>query len=107
MLLRWFALALLPAILATACYAGPVAAPQPGTAAAYEAALAADDASLAAALTRNIFGKPSDGARRLAAYVREAVRQLAIQHDLSGVDLRFADPEKFAPVSLDESSEHE
>jgi cytochrome b pre-mRNA-processing protein 3 len=74
-----------------------------GRAAAYEAALAVDDASLAAALTRNIFGKPSHDARRLAAYMREAVRQLGTQHDFSGAELRFGDPGKIAPAHLEES----
>ena len=74
-----------------------------GRAAAYETALAIEDASLAGALTRNIFGGSSDGAPRLATYMREAVRQLATQHDFSGGVVRFADPEKIAPAHLEES----
>ena len=74
-----------------------------GRAAAYEAALALEDASLAEALGRNIFGEPSDGARRLAAYMREAVRQLGTQGNFSSAEVRFPDPEKIAPAPLEES----
>ncbi len=74
-----------------------------GRAAAYETALVADDGSLAGALTRNIFGESSDGAPRLAAYMRETVRQLATQQDFSGAELRFPDPENIAPALLEES----
>ena len=74
-----------------------------GRAAAYETALVADDGLLAGALTRNIFGVPSDGALRLAAYMRETVRRLATQQDFSGAELRFPDPENIAPASLEES----
>ena len=76
-----------------------------GRAAAYESALAADDATLAEALSRNIFGKSSDGARRLAVYARETVRQLASQHDFSGSEIRYPNPENIAPVHLDESQQ--
>jgi cytochrome b pre-mRNA-processing protein 3 len=74
-----------------------------GRAAAYETALAADDATLTAALARNIFGESTDGARRLAAYMRGAARQLSAQQDFSGAELRFPDPENIAPVHLEES----
>jgi len=63
---------------------------------AYEAALANDsDAQLTAALARNAYGaEPGDAARRLAAYVREAVRHLAVQDGaaLSRGELSFPDP---------------
>lgn len=54
-----------------------------GRAARYEAALAeAGNEALAAALARNVFAAPAhevpEGARRLAAYVREAVRRSAV-----------------------------
>jgi cytochrome b pre-mRNA-processing protein 3 len=74
-----------------------------GRAAAYEAAFAADDAALTAALARNIFGEATDGARQLATYVRAAVRQLATQYDFSAAALRFPDPENIVPVHLEES----
>ncbi|HXF88654.1 MAG TPA: ubiquinol-cytochrome C chaperone family protein [Xanthobacteraceae bacterium] len=64
-----------------------------GRAAAYEQALAADDETLAVALTRNVFGKPSAGASRLAAYVRETVRVLAAQSELTRGKVYFPDPE--------------
>ena len=50
-----------------------------GRAKAYEGALAGDDpAALEAAVARNVFGvtEPPLGARRLAAYMREASRRL-------------------------------
>src|SRR5260221_6658140 len=47
-----------------------------GRAAAYEAALAADDVALTAALTRNIFGNSADGAGRLRTYIRNAMRKI-------------------------------
>ena len=74
-----------------------------GRAAAYEMALAADDAALTTALARNIFGESADGARRLAIYTRAAVRQLAAQREFSGAGLRFPDPENIPPVHLEES----
>lgn len=74
-----------------------------GRAAAYEAALAADDATLAQALARNIFGGSAAGARRLATYTRAAARQLAAQHDFNSAGLRFPDPDSVAPVHLEES----
>lgn len=65
-----------------------------GRAAAYERALAAGDDALVAALTRNVFGKPSAaGAPRLAAYVREAVRVLADQSEFISGKVNFPDPE--------------
>jgi cytochrome b pre-mRNA-processing protein 3 len=65
-----------------------------GRAAAYEQALAAGDDELTAALTRNVFGKPSAGARRLAAYVRETVRTLATQGGLTRGEVYFPDPDR-------------
>jgi cytochrome b pre-mRNA-processing protein 3 len=53
-----------------------------GRAKAYEAALAGDDAkALEASVARNVFGvtEPPPGARRLAAYMREAARRLEWQ----------------------------
>ena len=73
-----------------------------GRAAAYETALATDDAALTAALVRNIFGEFTDGAKRLAIYMRAAARLLAMQHDFSSAELRFPDPEDIAPVHLEE-----
>lgn len=67
-----------------------------GRQAAYEAALAANGPELlVAALARNVFGsEPGAGAARLAAYVREAVRQLAALDDeaLSRGEGGFPDP---------------
>ena len=65
---------------------------------AYEAALdALDRQLLAAALARNVFGtsEPVAGAARLAAYVREALRDLAAQEEmaLSRADIGFPMPE--------------
>ena len=50
-----------------------------GRAAAYDAAIEGDDEQLTAVLARNIFppsAVPSQGARRLAAYVRDAIDRL-------------------------------
>ncbi len=61
---------------------------------AYEAALASNDQqALEAAVARNVFGtdEVSIGARRLAAYMSEAERQLVMQ-DLTTGKLRFPDP---------------
>jgi len=75
-----------------------------GRAAAYEAALAIDDdASLVAALNRNVFGAPAPGARRLAAYMREAVAQLECQQEFSIAVLRFPNPEIIATGELEEN----
>jgi cytochrome b pre-mRNA-processing protein 3 len=75
-----------------------------GRASAYEAALDSGDSNvLAAALARNIFSTTSDppsGARRLAAYVTEAVRMLAVQ-DAGGTNsppLRFPDAQSVIGV---------
>ena len=71
-----------------------------GRAKAYESALAADDtAALEAALARNVFGvaAPPLGARRLAAYMREASRRLDAQSRWlrwRGRQLDFPDPER-------------
>jgi cytochrome b pre-mRNA-processing protein 3 len=74
-----------------------------GRAAAYEAALAGDDAALVGALARNIFGRPSHGAQRLAAYIREAVSQLAGQNGFTRAELRFPNPEHVASPQFGES----
>ena len=71
-----------------------------GRAGAYEAGLAdADHTSLVAALTRNVFGmsEPPLGAKRLAAYMREAVRLLAAQDPANGA-LAFPNPDQIAAV---------
>jgi cytochrome b pre-mRNA-processing protein 3 len=74
-----------------------------GRARAYEAALAAADAdALAAAIARNVYGlsEPPLGARRLAAYMREATARLAAQVDAAllqaGPD--FPDPDAVEPA---------
>lgn len=68
-----------------------------GRAAAYEAALAAgDEPALAASLLRNVFsGVPehATGARRLAAYMMETVRQLARQDGAGFAQGRISFPE--------------
>jgi cytochrome b pre-mRNA-processing protein 3 len=64
-----------------------------GRAAAYEAALTADDAALVAALVRNIYGAPCLGARHLASYVHKTVGQLSAQDGFVRAELRFPDPE--------------
>jgi cytochrome b pre-mRNA-processing protein 3 len=67
-----------------------------GRSQAYRAALAAhDDAALVAALERNIYaGAPAAPGRRLAAYMREALRGLAGQEAsrLASGELHFPDP---------------
>jgi cytochrome b pre-mRNA-processing protein 3 len=66
-----------------------------GRAAAYEAALAdGDEAAMEGALTRNVFGtaQPPLGARRLAAYMQAAARQLATQDPAEG-KIQFPDPD--------------
>jgi cytochrome b pre-mRNA-processing protein 3 len=67
-----------------------------GRAQAYRVALAADDDNgLAAALRRNIYaGAPDAPAHRLAAYMREAVRQLQAQDQgaIAAGQLRFPEP---------------
>jgi cytochrome b pre-mRNA-processing protein 3 len=68
-----------------------------GRQAAYRAALAAsDERPLAAVLQRNVFAGASEGAAasRLAAYIREAARALALQEDFAGLRLAFPDPER-------------
>ena len=79
-----------------------------GRAKAYDTALDAGDAAgLEAALARNIFNAAeiNSGARRLAAYVREAVSSIGTQDALLGGqdtllagNVRFPDPETVAPV---------
>ena len=70
-----------------------------GRAASYDRALATDDDEvLADALAKNIFasdGAPAPGARRLAAYVREAVRGLDGQDSarFAAAVLDFPDPD--------------
>ena len=73
-----------------------------GRAKAYESALADDgEAALAAAVTRNVFGvaEPPLGARRLAAYMREATLRLAALEPgaLARAELAFPDPDAIAP----------
>ena len=73
-----------------------------GRAKAYEAALADDGAGAArgGASSRNVFGvaEPPLGARRLAAYMREASRRLDEQEPgaLARAKLDFPDPETIA-----------
>jgi cytochrome b pre-mRNA-processing protein 3 len=67
-----------------------------GRAQAYRAALAADDPkALTAALQRNIYGGEPAAAPRLAAYMREALRDLSAQDSasLGRGELRFPDPD--------------
>jgi len=68
-----------------------------GRQAAYGSALAAEDrAALVDALARNVFGREgAAGAARLAVYVQEASRHLAVQDGaaLSRGELAFPDPE--------------
>jgi cytochrome b pre-mRNA-processing protein 3 len=72
-----------------------------GRAKAYESALSDGDAEmLASAVSRNVFGTavPSLGARRLAAYMREASHRLD-RHEpgaLARAELEFPDPEAVA-----------
>jgi len=73
-----------------------------GRAKAYEAALAGEDAAaLEAAVARNVFGvnEPPLGAKRLAAYMREASRRLSGQEpqSLARGELIFPDPETMLP----------
>ena len=73
-----------------------------GRAGAYERALAQQDGdALAAALARNVFNaaEPPLGARRLAAYMRQAARRLSEQttEALVRAELEFPDPETVAP----------
>jgi cytochrome b pre-mRNA-processing protein 3 len=66
-----------------------------GRSAAYDQALAAGGEPLAQALCKNIFnGQQLEGARRLAAYVGQAVATLAAmdQAKLSGASWRFPSP---------------
>ncbi len=71
-----------------------------GRAQAYRAALTADDTrALATALERNIYdGGPASAAPRLAAYMREVVRELSVQDStsLSHGELCFPDPDLIA-----------
>lgn len=69
-----------------------------GRQAAYRAALAENDrAALAQALARNVFAGSSAGAaERLAAYVQETARTLAVQDGLARGELRFLDPEQIS-----------
>ena len=68
-----------------------------GRQAAYRAALAVpDQGPLAQALARNVFagGSGSEAPDRLAAYVREAARGLAMQDGFDRGELEFPDPER-------------
>jgi cytochrome b pre-mRNA-processing protein 3 len=74
-----------------------------GRAKIYDAALDADDrAALATALERNVYGEPQPlGAQRLAAYMCEAMRQLANQQSeaFGRGEVRFPDPDTIAPAT--------
>src|SRR5262249_7634058 len=66
-----------------------------GRSEAYSEALAGTDEELAKALARNVYGGQADApAKRLAAYVREAIRGLMAQEvaALAGGSVRFPDP---------------
>jgi cytochrome b pre-mRNA-processing protein 3 len=68
-----------------------------GRQAAYRAALdTPDERLLAGALQRNVFAGASEGAQahRLAAYIREAAGELAVQDDFGRARLAFPDPER-------------
>jgi len=73
-----------------------------GRSQAYRAAWAAnDDRALVETLARNIYGgSPSASATRLAAYVREALRDLGTQPSasLASGELSFPEPSKISPV---------
>jgi cytochrome b pre-mRNA-processing protein 3 len=75
-----------------------------GRAQAYRAALTADDTkTLVSALERNIYGgEPAAAAPRLAAYMREALRELSVQDgaSLGGGELRFPDPD-LVPAAIE------
>jgi cytochrome b pre-mRNA-processing protein 3 len=71
----------------------------------YEAGLAGDDAALAVALARNVFGTvsaPECAADEMAAYVRRAVRTLRSQSatDLLAGDISFEVPSYRCPKAL-------
>ena len=77
-----------------------------GRAKAYDQALTGDNAALAAAVARNVYGiadpQPHDtplGAHRLAAYMREAASMLTLQDAsaLARAEPVFPDPEAIAP----------
>ena len=73
-----------------------------GRAQAYRAAFVADDPeALAAAVQRNIYGGEPAAAPRLAAYMREALRELSAQDSasLGRGELRFPDPD-LVPASI-------
>jgi cytochrome b pre-mRNA-processing protein 3 len=76
-----------------------------GRSQAYRAAWAAtDDAMLVAALERNIYGgtpAAAAAAPRLAAYIREALRDLHAQPAvaLAGGQVRFPEPEKLIGIN--------
>ena len=64
-----------------------------GRAAAYDRALAADAAELAATLARNVFAQAEHpGAARLAAYVQEAERALSVPAWMTQGQISFPDP---------------
>ena len=72
-----------------------------GRAAAYDAAIEGGDAQLTAVLARNIFAQsagPSEGARRLAAYVRGAIDELDRQEAevFTQARVSFPDPARIA-----------
>jgi len=62
---------------------------------AYRAALAeASDDALAEAVNRNVYGAEAGAAQRLAAYMRQAARELAVQgvEGLKAGKVNFPDP---------------
>lgn len=72
-----------------------------GRAKVYDAALDAGDvAGLETALARNIFNTAeiNSGARRLAAYMREAANAVGMQEELLRGEARFPDPDTVAPL---------
>jgi cytochrome b pre-mRNA-processing protein 3 len=72
-----------------------------GRAKVYDAALDAGDmAALETALARNIYNSDGvdAGARRLAAYTREAAEMIGAQDALPRGEVRFPDPETVAPL---------
>jgi cytochrome b pre-mRNA-processing protein 3 len=72
-----------------------------GRAKAYDSAFESEASALEAAVARNVFGvaEPPLGARRLAAYMREAGRRLGAQEPaaLARAELDFPDPETVTP----------
>ena len=73
-----------------------------GRQAAYGAAIAADDTqALESALARNVFSGRSNGAGRLASYMRQAASRLAAQDAAEIIATRLAWPDPNAISGLD------